>query len=208
MPDGETRVSALAAGYRVGSFGAAAAGPGVVLRERRPLAIVQIATWPRQSPAAQAAASGVLGGASLPTAPNTSTTAGATAVLSIGPERWLVVAPERASDDLAAALASALGGALAAVTDLSHSRTVLRLTGPRTPELLAKGCALDLHRSKFPVGTCAQGLLAPFGVLIHAVDETPSFDLYVARSYALALWEWLGESTAEYGYRVEAPLTG
>lgn len=206
MPDGETRISALTAGYRVGSFGAAA-GPGIVLRERRPLAIVQIATWPKQSAAARAAASGVLGGGSLSTAPNTSVVAGTTAILAIGPERWLAVAPERASHDLAAALASALGGGLAAVTDLSHSRTVLRLTGPRTLELLAKGCALDLHRSKFPVGACAQGLLAQFGVLIHAVDGMPSLDLYVARSYALALWEWLGESAAEYGYRVEAPLS-
>ncbi len=206
MPDGETRVSALAAGYHIGSFGAAA-GPGVVLRERRPLAIVQIATWPTQSAVARSAANGVLGGARLPTAADTSVLAGATTLLSIGPERWLAVEPERAGRDLAAVLTGALGGGLAAVADLSHSRTVLRLSGPRTLDLLAKGCALDLHRSKFPVGACAQGLLAQFGVLLHAVDETPGIDLYVARSYALALWEWLGELAAEYGYRVEAPLT-
>jgi sarcosine oxidase gamma subunit len=41
---------------------------------------------------------------------------------------------------------------------------------------------------------------------MHAIDGTPSVDLYVARSYALALWEWLQESAAEYGYRVEAAL--
>ncbi len=157
--------------------------------------------------ATRAAASTVLGGATLPTAPGSSTVTASTSILTVGPERWLVVEAERAGRDLAAQLASALGEGTAAVTDLGHGRTVLRLSGPRATDLLAKGCGLDLHPSRFPVGACAQGLLAHFSVLIHASDEAPSFDLYVARSYALALWEWLEELAAEYGYRVELPLT-
>jgi sarcosine oxidase gamma subunit len=48
-----------------------------------------------------------------------------------------------------------------------------------------------------------QSLLGHVGALLHAVDEAPSLDLYVARSYALTVLEWLTESAAEYGCRIE-----
>ena len=94
---------------------------------------------------------------------------------------------------------------MAAVTDLGHGRTVLRIVGRHGRDLLAKGSGVDFHPRAFPVGACAQSLLGHVGVLVHAVDERPAFDLYVARSYALTVWEWLGESAAEWGFRVGTP---
>ena len=37
----------------------------------------------------------------------------------------------------------------------------LSLSGAAVRNVLAKGCSLDLHSSKFRAGKCAQSLLAP-----------------------------------------------
>ena len=89
----------------------------------------------------------------------------------------------------------------AAVNDVGQGRLVLRLTGPRVRDILAKGCPLDLHASAFPTGHCAESLIGHIGVTIDCTaDET--FDLYVNRSYAAFFWEWLTRAAMEYGYRV------
>jgi methylglutamate dehydrogenase subunit D len=194
------RLSALAAVYRPGSFGAIGpAGPGVVLAERHPLAAVQVAARLAEGEAVRAALAAALGVAPDPAA-NRTAAQGATTILWAGPGRWLVVEPERR--DLEALLRAALAGTAAAVTDLGNGRTTLRIAGKRSRDLLAKGSAIDFHPRAFPVGACAQGLLGHVGALFHAVDDAPSFDLHVARSYAQTVWEWLTEAAAEYGCRV------
>ena len=76
----------------------------------------------------------------------------------------------------------------AAITDVTDGRVAFRLAGPSAREVLAKGCPLDLHPRAFAPGRCAQSLLAKASVLIHLVDDGPergpSFDVYVARSFA------------------------
>ena len=66
---------------------------------------------------------------------------------------------------------------------------------------------LDLHPRAFPPGRCAGTLLAKAAVLIHLLDDDPgrgpSFDVYVARSFAHYLWTWLEDAGREYGVAVE-----
>ena len=81
---------------------------------------------------------------------------------------------------------------------------MIRVTGPRARDLLAKGCPLDLHPSLFAKGACAQTVMAKAGVLIHAVDDGPTYDLYVLRSFAEYLWRWLEDAAQEYGVAVLA----
>jgi sarcosine oxidase subunit gamma len=200
VADPRSRRSALAAIYREGSFGAS--GRGVTLAERRPLAMVQIAVWPD----AVANIRGALGtrlGLVLPGRPNTATASATTSLLWLGPERWLAVSPDSAAGELYASLAEACG-THAAVTDLGHARTCLRLSGARVRDLLAKGVGIDLHPRAFPPGACAQTLLPHVTVLLHAAEES-TIDLYVARSTAQHIWEWLTDAAAEFGYEVLAP---
>ncbi len=183
------RLSALAAVYRPGNFGTLdSTGPGITIAERRPLAMVQVAGRGEEGAALRADIEAVLGVAP-DTAANRASMRGTTTILWVGPGRWLVVAPERDGSDLEARLRAGLATTQAAIPDLGNGRTVLRIAGPRARD---------------PAGSCAQGLLGHVGALIHAVDAAPTFDLYVARSYAQTAWEWLTESAAEYGYRVNA----
>ncbi len=200
------RVSALAAIYRSGNFGTAGPhGPGITIAERRPLATVQVAARAEQGRAVRDALAGTLGVAPA-AGTNRATSDGKTTILWIGPQRWLVVEPQQADRDLYGLLCAAFAVIPAGVTDLGNGRTTLRIAGRRSHDLLAKGSAIDFHPRAFPAGACAQGLLGHVGALFHAIDDTPTFDLHVARSYAQTIWEWLMESAAEYGCRVEPPI--
>jgi len=38
--------------------------------------------------------------------------------------------------------------------------------------------------------------------LINYIDDEPTFDLYVLRSYAVSFWEWTTDAAREFGYKV------
>jgi sarcosine oxidase subunit gamma len=194
MPE-PRRVSALESAYRPGRHGAHEGPAGLAMAERRPAAIVQIAAYD----AASAKAAEAVCGLPLGQARNRSLQAGGAVVLWAGPFRWLVVSEAEA--DLPARLARSLGAA-ASVTDLSHARTVVSLSGPRARDVLAKGTSIDLHARVFQVGSCAVTAIAKIGAHIHLADATPRFDVMVYRGYGLSFWEWLEESAAEYGFEV------
>jgi sarcosine oxidase subunit gamma len=200
------RLSALAHTYQRGDLGATRGGPGIIIAERRPLAMVQVAVWSGAVVAVRAAIATALG-LDVVATPNHAAQKDGVTILWVGPDRWLVVEAERPGRPLSARLHEALTSTPATLTDLSHGRTVFRIAGCSSRDLLAKGCGVDFHPRAFPVGSCAQSLLGHVGALLHAVDEAPSFDLYVARSYALTVWEWLTESATEYGCRIENAIS-
>ncbi|HXV25796.1 MAG TPA: sarcosine oxidase subunit gamma family protein [Alphaproteobacteria bacterium] len=135
----------------------------------------------------------------LPIEPNTTRRMGSVTALWLGPDEWLVTAPAGEEHLLVPVLRNSLGDRHAAVVDLTESRTVIALAGPKAREVLAKGCTLDLHPRAFTVGACAQTGLARAGVLLHLVDDTPTFEITILRSFADYLWTWLADAAREYG---------
>ena len=124
------------------------------------------------------------------------------AMLWLGPDEWLVVTPARRVGRLERTLRDALDGQPAALTDVSHSRAILALSGPDARAVLSKGCPLDFHPRAFGPGRCAQSRLAKCQVLIHQTGTVPEFDLYVPRSFAQYAWTWLEDAAEEFGVRV------
>jgi heterotetrameric sarcosine oxidase gamma subunit len=174
--------SALLGHLRAGNFPAGEQTPGVTLAERWPLAILQIDRLPG-GPADRPAAT------QMPGVPP---------LLQVGPQRWLVVDHRDHLESLTASLATSLEGFV--VTDLSQARTVLRIGGGQARDVLAKGCALDLHPGVFPVGSCTATSVVGLAAVLVAVDDAPTYDLHVARTYGQYVWEWICEAAAEYGY--------
>ena len=201
MPD---RHSPLSAALRPGTFGAQHdGGPGVILAERRGLAHVHLAGRPTGVRFLDAARSALALG--LPTKPNTVARSDRYTVFWLAPTRWLVESATVPAPDLEARLRERIDG-LGAVTPATGGRTVVRLTGRAARRLLAKGVPLDLHPSAFPPGTCAQTALAGAAVLLHALPpDGAAVDLYIPRSHALHLVEWLEDAALEFGCRIEAP---
>jgi sarcosine oxidase subunit gamma len=143
-------------------------------------------------------------GVELPVTPNTTARGSAVTALWLGPDEWLLTAAPGEERVLAAALRAGLAGLTAAVVDVSESRTVIAISGPKARDLIAKGCTLDLHPRIFAAGACAQTGLARTGALIHAVEDTPVFEITVVRSFADYLWVWLTDAAREYGVAVNS----
>ena len=123
-------------------------------------------------------------------------------ILWLGPDEWLIVTPHRRIERIGHALRNALDEQHAAVTDVSHSRTILALSGPEAHAVLAKGCPLDFHPRVFGPGRCAQSRLAKCQVLIHQTGAAPAFEIYVHRSFAQYAWTWLEDAGREFGVRI------
>ena len=184
MADGERR-SALERHYQRGSFGATGAGaPALALSERRGLAMAQVNGAPDGSGPA------VLG----------SVTDGDTTLLWTGPGQWFALSASLDAGGLLAWLEERLSSTGATASDLSHARTVLRVSGAAWKDLLAKGCPADIDA--MAPGECVASLLSHFTVIIHCVAGD-SADVYVFRSFGASLWEWLRGGAQEFGYTVE-----
>jgi sarcosine oxidase subunit gamma len=113
-------------------------------------------------------------------------------LLSIGPSIWLFVGEPPTAG-------SSFGEAFDAAVDVSDGWTRLVVNGKRSTELLAKGCALDFHPSRFPPGSCAATGFARMRTIVwRSLDAR--FDLLVGRSYALSFWDWLAEAALEFGF--------
>lgn len=149
---------------------------------------------------AAAAVAEVLG-CELP-GPNSATCSTLAQVLWLGPDEFLVLAQPGKQESVQQRLRAAIGTRFASVVDVSAQRTVLRLTGPLTREVLARGCAIDLDPRVSPAGTCVQTLLAQTGVVLLVRDHSPTrVCLLVRPSFAPYLAAWLVDACAEYGER-------
>ena len=141
-------------------------------------------------------------GCALPLAANTVNEGYGSAALWLGPHEWLLVAPEGRkpegrNETLYALLSDALASTHHSLTDVSASRTVIEIAGDYARLVLAKGCPLDLHGSRFSAGHCAQTLLAKSQVILQCVDARPTFRIFVRISFAPYLAEWLTDAAAE-----------
>lgn len=199
-----SRRSAFAGLAVPGRSGAPAGPAGLTVAERKSIAIAQVVA---RRGAEAAIADAVVSRMDLPLpGPGAVSAAGALTGVWIGPGRWLVLqetAPGSAYP--AGALASTLSDAareLASVTDQTDARGVLRLSGPSTRDVLAKGLALDLHPRAFRPGMAASTLCAMIDVTVWQIDDAPTYDIAVVRGYAGSFWHWLTESAAEYGLTV------
>jgi heterotetrameric sarcosine oxidase gamma subunit len=129
-------------------------------------------------------------GLTLP-APAKQTYHNAVLYLWSGPGAWLAIAADD-NPDFDTQLTQICNG-LAAVTDQSDGRTILRICGPGTREALAKLIPIDLHPSAFPPDATALTLAGHISVQIW---NTPNgFELSCFRSYTETLYEALIEAS-------------
>jgi heterotetrameric sarcosine oxidase gamma subunit len=121
-------------------------------------------------------------------------------VVGSAPGEWLVLG-ERVGRP--GALAARLTGLeeLVSVVDVTHGRALLRLTGPRAAELLAKVCAIDLADDATPDGAalCTSTAKLVTGLVRDDMDGTPSYLVHCERSSGQYLCDALLDAGAEFG---------
>jgi sarcosine oxidase subunit gamma len=152
----------------------------------------------RARPAAQIAAAGVLG-FSLPVVACRSASSGDIAALWLGPDEWLLLAPEAEGELLASSLAVALAGLPHSLVDVGHRQVGLILDGRRAADVLSSGCPLDLDLDigAFPVGMCTRTVLDKAEIVLWRTGPE-AWRLEVWRSFESYVRGKLGEAAREY----------
>jgi heterotetrameric sarcosine oxidase gamma subunit len=192
----------------------AADQPALVARECESVRLTALAPTTRLSVRAGSAASTAIGlalGVLLPTVPCRSVVARDRAALWLGPDEWLIVAPQTASDLAALATKAASGHAAsvvaanvvptsvvpASVVDVSHRSRTLEISGPRAAWCLNAFCALDLEIDAFPPGMCTRTMLGKAEIVLWRIAPA-IFQLDVVRSFVPYVWACLEAARLEF----------
>lgn len=117
-----------------------------------------------------------------------------------GPDQYYVQAYNRVEGSLFAELKKKLENT-ASVSDQSHGRVVIRISGDKARAVLAKGTPIDLHTDEFPIGKSALTQMAHVSVHLTRTGKN-EFTLLVFRGFSESFWGWLTSQSAEFGYQV------
>ncbi len=172
---------------------ASAGGGRVTLAEVPVRTLVQVQAWPT-TPQAVKDALATLPLGEIPPIGKASERGGLL-VAHVAPGRFMIAGPDA---DLPTRLADLIPASAGAVTDLSHGRTGLSVEGEAAADVLQRCVALDLADAAFPVGRAAATMIHHIDVLI-VRRRDKRFDLWVLRSFAEALAEWLLDAGLEEG---------
>jgi sarcosine oxidase subunit gamma len=184
---------------RQGRYGAQSPeGPGVQLSIRHPLSIATIIARKDKGQALSAALETHYGIAAP--SPGRMTKGQALLLQWCGDHQYYAIAEGSREGVMCLELKSRLEG-LASVSDQSHGRVVIHLSGSKARAVLAKGSPVDFHRREFPVNATAVTQMAHIVVHVSRTGED-AFELSLFRGFAESFWEWLAEQAQEFGYEI------
>ena len=86
-----------------------------------------------------------------------------------------------------------------AITDISHSRSLIQIKGKTVKEVLKKGCPLNFN--KFEKNVCAGSVFHGINLIIDCIDNDPqTFNLFTLRSFGESLYHHITDASLEFGY--------
>ncbi len=143
-------------------------------------------------PSARAAA-GQAFGVTLPEIACRANSEGPRSVLWLGPDEWLLLAPEGAAGRVAAQIEIALSGIAHSFVDVSDRQVAIELRGPAARDILSHGCPLDLDPEEFTAGMCTRTIFAKAEVVLWR-RSAEEYHLEVGRSFSGYVLGWMQET--------------
>lgn len=122
--------------------------------------------------------------------------AGPRAVLGLGPDEWLLLAPKAEAAAIAGDFQRDLAGQAYSLVEVSDRNLAFAIEGPKAARLLNCGCPLDF--ASFPIGMCTRTVLSKAEILLWRTTET-RYHLEVWRSFAPYVVGLLKEAGREFG---------
>ncbi|TPL34593.1 sarcosine oxidase subunit gamma family protein [Mesorhizobium sp. B2-4-6] len=182
-----------------GAYGAQGEA-GVSLTEIRNFGLVQVMA--RRGKSAEMAKAAKAGFAvPAPETPKATDAADATLIWS-GPGQFLVLS--KGVKHAIEAFAPVFAGS-ASLSDQSHARALIRVSGDKARAMLAKLSSIDLHPDVFGVGAAAATSMDHTSVTLWRGkdrNEQAVFNLLVFATFAESLWHTMLDSAAEYGVEI------
>ena len=120
-----------------------------------------------------------------------------TRILWNGPKNWLLVSSKK---DLLKDILNTFKETDFAVTDLSHSRAILKVEGQYTREVLKKGCPFNFNilKKDNSINSTYNGIT----LTIDMLDDSPDVvRLFALRSFGESLYHSITDASLEYGYK-------
>ncbi len=118
-----------------------------------------------------------------------------TRIIWMGPDNWYVFSSKDISEDLKKFQDNDF-----AITDLSHSRTIIQIEGDMAYEVLKKGSPLDVGKLK--AGDCANTVFNGITITLDFISNNPNIiRVFGLRSFGESLYHSITDSSLEFGYK-------
>ena len=118
-------------------------------------------------------------------------------ILWIGPNNWLALST---SSSLSQEIAKSLSNDEFAITDLSHSKAIIELSGKNVKEVLKKGCPInfnDINKNEV-VNSIFNGI----AVTLDFINDQPDkIRVMCLRSFGESLYHSVTDAALEFGYK-------
>ena len=121
-----------------------------------------------------------------------------TRILWNGPKNWLLVSKK---NDLKENIKKTFNEKDFAVTDLSHSRTIIQIEGENSKEILKKGCPYNFNELKknMSINSVFNGIT----ITIDMLEESPKkIRIFTLRSFGESLFQSISDASLEYGFEI------
>jgi len=120
-----------------------------------------------------------------------------TRILWCGPKNWLLVSTKKS---LIKSIHTSFKETDFAITDLSHSRTIIQLEGESSREVLKKGCPFNFKRLK--KDNCVNSVFNGITITIDMIEDNPGkIRLFALRSFGESLHHSITDACLEFGYK-------
>ena len=120
-----------------------------------------------------------------------------TRVLWNGPNNWLLVSTKK---EVLNEISEKLKETDFAITNLSHSRTIIQMEGKYTKEILKKGCPYNFNELRN--NNCLNSAYNGMSVTIDMLDDKPDkIRIFTLRSFGESLYHSITDACLEFGYK-------
>ena len=119
-----------------------------------------------------------------------------TRILWNGPRNWLVITTQK---DVFFEIDKKFEEVDFAVTDISHSKSIIELEGDDAKEVLKKGCPFNFN--ELNKNNCLNSTFNGMSIIVDMLsDEPDTFRIFALRSFGESLYHSITDSSLEFGY--------
>ena len=119
-----------------------------------------------------------------------------TRILWNAPKTWLVISNKA---NIVEAIKEKCNSENFALTDISHSRAVIKIKGLQAKEILKKGSPINFN--EFKKNNCAGTVFHGINIIIDSIDNNPeTYQLLTLSSFGESLYHHITDAALEFGY--------
>ena len=119
-----------------------------------------------------------------------------TRILWNAPKTWLVISNK---ENIVETIKEKCNSENFALTDISHSRAVIKIKGLQAKEILKKGSPINFN--EFKKNNCAGTVFHGINIIIDSIDNNPeTYHLLTLRSFGESLYHHITDAALEFGY--------